>query len=175
MRTRLLLARWWVQGLVSGAFFAAYMTGFALLINDEGWVGALITGVLSGAWFGAFSAWWAIRERNRWRRSVGRGLSDAEQQIVHRASLIGPVPADPRLRDAAIRDATAGLERREGRRRKDWVTLVGLLVLTVVLGVTSSPWWFVMTLLLVYGGYETWSAPRAMRARIQVLSHEPEG
>lgn len=85
------------------------------------------------------------------------------------------MPADPRLRQAAVSGATAGLERREGRRRENWATLVGMLVLAVVLGVTISPWWFVMTLLIVYGGYETWSAPRAARARIQELSREPEG
>ncbi len=174
MRTRLFLAPAWVQGLVSGVSFAVYMTVFAALFNGEGWPGSLIFGVLVGAMFGAFSAWFAVREQLRWRRSVGRGLSTAEQQIVHRASSKGPVPADPRLRQAAISGATAELNRREGRRREGGATLVGLLALAVVLGVTISPWCFVMALLLVYGGYQTWSAPRVARARIQVLSREPE-
>lgn len=173
MRSRLFLAPWWVQALESGVFLGALVAIWGTLEDHQEWGWAVLSGTISGMLFGPFVAWGSVRERTRWRRAVGRDLSDAELNIVHRATTKGPVPSDPRLRLATVRSARYGLDKRDNEGSAGVIGLVIVAVL-IWLQFRDSLWWLVPVAPLAFAGYEIWAEPRRLRARINVLSRDPD-
>ncbi|QGG42230.1 hypothetical protein [Aeromicrobium yanjiei] len=171
MRSRLYLAPWWVQALTSGAFFAAVVAVGVLVDDPQDWDGALLIGVIGGLVFGPLCGWGGVREQTRWRRVAGSDLSHAELLVVHRATKKGPVPADPRLRLAAVRAATHSLEGADEDRWSDVIFLVSLAAIIWLLSLDSL-WWLIALPFVAFVGYEMWAEPRRLRARIEVLSRE---
>jgi len=174
LRARLFLAPWWVQALVTGTIFGAYMGVFAVIANDHGVPSGVVSGIISGVVFGLGMGWSVNRERNRWRAAVGHCLSDAELRLVHRAAVKGSVPNDPRLRLAAIRSARHALSQRYNKRLEAAALFTILPLLVIGMSVFDSPWWLVAMPLWLYGGYLTWAAPRKLRARINALSYQSD-
>ena len=174
LRARLFLAPWWVQALVTGTIFGAYMGVFAVVANDQGVPSGIVSGIIGSVVFGLGTGWFANRERNQWRAAVGRDLSEAELRRVHRAAVKGPVPDDPRLRLAAIRSARRALSQQYDRRLEAAAVLTILPLLVIGLSVFDSPWWLVAMPPWLYGGYLTWAAPRKLRARINALSYQSD-
>ncbi|MRJ76615.1 hypothetical protein GEV29_08715 [Aeromicrobium sp. SMF47] len=171
MRSRLFLAPWPVQAFVSGVFFAAVVAVGVLVDDPQDWDGALLIGVIGGLVFGPLCGWGGVRAQTRWRRAAGSDLSDAELLVVHRAEAKGPVPADPRLRLAAVRAARHSLELADNDRWSDAIRLV-LLAALICLRSWDSLSWVVVVPLAALAGYQIWAVPRRLRARIEVLSRE---
>lgn len=173
MRSRLFLAPWWVQGVVLGALFAAYMATLSVLRDDVGWRPTVGLAAVSGGLFGAYMGWSTHREQRRWRRAVGFDLDEDEQLVVHRAMTTGPVPSEQRLRIAAVDGAIHEVSRQDG----PWAAvafLIGFPALIALSG-ADSWWWLVLVPFYLYAAYEIWSQPRRLRARIDLLSREPRG
>ncbi|MFC5676583.1 hypothetical protein [Aeromicrobium endophyticum] len=171
MRSRLFLAPWWVQAVVLGALFAAYMAILSAAKDDVGWRPTAVLAIVSGSLFGAYTGWSTHREQRRWRKAAGLDLDEDELLIVHRAMAKGPVPSEQRLRTAAVDGAIHEVSRQDG----PWAAaafLLGFPCLIVLYGAAS--WWsLVLVPFYLYAAYTLWSQPRRLRARIDLLSREP--
>ncbi len=156
MRAYLLSAPRWLLGVIQGLFFGAGMTIFSLVTSDRDWTGAAISGLFGGVVFGCLMAPVAYRQNKAVREASGL-VSPGHQRAALRASVRGPIPADPDIREAAHR--IAAQQRREVLSKRPFtiVTFVAIGALNVFLAVTQSPSWWVSVIL--FGsllGWQLW-------------------
>ena len=172
VRTWLLTAPRWVHRVVSGGLFAVFMTVFFGVQDDSSWVTALIGGVVSGVVFGLIMGSWSHRTARGTHAVIG-ALTPGERRRAARASWRGPVPAEPAVRDAAVRMIDHQLTLYLPLRALTLVVGVLMLALYVAVALTSSPWWWAVAAL--WAGMITLSllAPRRLRQRRDQLTGAP--
>ncbi|MCE0535545.1 hypothetical protein LWF15_08485 [Kineosporia rhizophila] len=148
MRTWLVGAPRWKLGLFQGTLFGTFMAVFAAFFSSgsgEGagrFVGAVVGGVVGGVFFGFFMSHFIA---NKNAALIGAaGLDDpAELRQAVRAARRGPVPADPRIRQAALRVARHQLSELEGQRTGSLAVFALFILVYVAMAFLSSPWWLV--------------------------------
>jgi hypothetical protein len=170
-RERMQRAPWWVWSLQLGGIFALFRFLWDLLIGDASVPLALVSGLVGGAFFGLIFGPLSARMARRQRNAMGQ-VSDEEARVVQRAAVRGPLPTDPRLRNAAAGAATNQLE--QLRRQRYWAPVFWLLViaLTLWLAVTDSPWWGLLC--VFFAGFlvvQLWM-PRHLSRRVARLRGE---
>lgn len=179
MRSRLVVAPWWVLSLILGASFGVLSALFRLVYDggrDGGGVlgfviGVLMTGIPFGLVMGPFTA-----RQNR-RAASAAGLEDRGELVTAgRAVTRGPVPTDPRLRTAAAKLAVHRLDELR-RNRIVNLSVLGLAVLAyVAAAIFWSPWWVVAV--VFFAGALVYSVilPGRLERRVTLLAdppHEP--
>ena len=169
MSSRLFLAPWWVNALVSGAGIGALIGIVSALKDDGGWF-SLVLGTLCGLVAAAGAGWRTARDQAMFRRVAGFDLDDQQLRIVHRAAAKGPVPSDPRVKLAALHVATYDLSNRAGPGTS--MAFLLLFPVFVVFMVFDSWWWVGLMPLYLFGVYDIWVQPRKLRARIELLSRD---
>jgi hypothetical protein len=158
----------WVSAPVNGLVFALAMAGGHLLFDATSWSSALVRGGMGGLVFGALMAPVLYRQRRRLLAATA-GLPEGQIASAARASIRGPVPADPLVRAAAAR-----LSAQQGallERQRLWGTpFFGVLTaVTVWLAVTDSPiWWAALPVFGVLLWFQL-LGPRRFRRRAQLL------
>ncbi len=167
MRWRLAASPWWVQGLLYGTFFGAWMTVFSRYQTGR-WLVALGGGVVGGAFFGVTMGLLMSRASARVVADL-EGFSPFERRVVARASWRGPVPEDPRLRAAA----RSLLERRRDQvrrtRRLSLVVFPVFVLLYVVMAITRSWWWWLAAVAFVGFLVLTLTTPARLDRRLTLL------
>lgn len=169
MRSHLSSAPRWKLALILGGVFASVVTAWSMLVIGDDVMLSLTTGLAGGAVFGTLAARMAVRRRAQWTAAVG-DVDRSDLQIVCRAAVRGPAPADPHLREAAKNFAAHIVERRQNERIRDIVIPSAFIILVLVLGASTSAWWFAAVppvLLLVFMER---SNTRTLRRRIALLS-----
>ena len=156
-----------VQALIAGVPFGIAM-GLSAKLGGAGWAGAGFIAT-SGIPFGLIMGPWASRWR-RERAQAEAGLATDKLRAARRAASRGPVPADPEVREAAIRIASHQLA--NILRHRIFRMLLGgvMLLATVGAAAAGSLWALVYGLAaagsLYFHGY--W--PRQLKRRIELLS-----
>ncbi|MCE0537889.1 hypothetical protein LWF15_20550 [Kineosporia rhizophila] len=176
MRSKLLNLPVWLLAIGAGVFtglFGASVRVAVLVLGFDlngGVVSNAVSGFVTGIGPGLVGVP-LIARRNR-REAELTGLDPDELEQARRASVKGPVPADPRLVRAA-RDLCA--QRLETARRH-WfliaVSLTVMLALAIGFAVTAfawSPWFLVMTAMLLWLTGFVALSPRQARKRLARL------
>jgi Flp pilus assembly protein TadB len=171
LRDYLINAPWWVLSLFAGTLFGAVMW---LTHPGAGPAPAVIAGVLFGAIMGPVIG----RRRDRARSALGQ-VSTGQHLLARRALRRGPAPTDPDTREMAYRLGTHALDTlTPGRRTFTLVTYGSFLVLSSVIAVTTSPWyWLGATFWTAMIAFTLWSWSHLQR-RVELLradGHEDEG
>jgi Flp pilus assembly protein TadB len=160
------------MSLISGGFFGAWMTVFGYLQHPGSWTRAIVMGLIQGVFFGAIMG--PIQARQRRKRVAAIGNMPARDlRVAGRAVMRGPVPADPRIRQAAEWLATKQLNETSRYR---WIGLIMFVVLTmgsVVIALTSSPWWWLEAAAMFSMFAFFLVLPTHLKRRIEMLQHEP--
>jgi len=141
MRERLLHAPAWVLGLVNGVVFGTVWTVGGRLLEGENWSAAIVRGVLAGLVFGAIMG--RVQHRQQQGvRDVAERSPEGLSRRVRRAAFRGPVPQEPGVRAAAHGLALAILAQYDRQQRWASPFFVLVALLSVLLAVTDSPWWW---------------------------------
>lgn len=170
MGSRLSDVPWWAWSLVYSATFAAVRVGVALL-DTPGTMERVLLAVGGGLVAGALAGPFLARMNRRAGEAMGP-LTPEEERQAARATMRGPVPADPRVREAAER--LAEFRRAQNvRGRPVTTTVFGLSVLGCLYAAVSwTPLWAVAALpLMTLAGYSFW-LPAYLEQRIDLL-HDP--
>ncbi|GLY32199.1 hypothetical protein [Kineosporia sp. NBRC 101731] len=140
MRSRLITAPWWVLALIVGTPVSAFLALFLHLtdpyLDFPGVLFALPAGAIVGLAVGRLTA-----ETNAQTMEVAALDNQDELAQALRASRRGPVPTDPRIRQAAHRLAVLHLSRFKRQQTSAAWTFVPLCMLYTGLAINSSPWW----------------------------------
>lgn len=161
---RWLVAVW--TGLIGGVG-----VGFFIKTDGTGWTPsaiiagvaailfALVTGKLEPSW-------------RREREELEAGLPADKVQLARRASMRGPVPADPEVRAAALRIAFDGLARSSKQPGPRLATAFGVVMAIVAVGaaLSGSLWALLYAFSASAMLYSGWYLPRRLRRRIELLS-----
>lgn len=170
MRTRLQAAPWWVIALVTGVTFGVLMTIWTLFTEPStSFPTAVLTNSLAGLFFGL-----VMGPTFAWLNSHARaasGLDSRDEQVAAlRTAKRGPAPADPQLRQAALRVAVHNEESNRRLMRFLVPGFVLVVIAYVVLAFFTSPWFFgaavMFAVVAALGPWET----RRLQRRVQVLS-----
>ncbi|MEV6411369.1 hypothetical protein [Kribbella sp. NPDC051718] len=169
MRTFLSKPPAWAVGLVSGVPFGIGM-GFFIKSDGDSLRASMISGTVLGVAFGVAMAFTLRRQLHLLVRTVGSEISPADRRAAGRALRRGPVPADPRIRAAAIRLARNQLELLQRWRLRSLV-IFGLLLAVSITGVfAGSHWGITLVALYLFGlGYQL-VRPRMLRSRLDELT-----
>ncbi|MGY1856036.1 hypothetical protein [Modestobacter sp. SYSU DS0290] len=159
---------WWAQSLLVGLLCASAAFGAALLVTDDDPARSLPPVLLSGLVVGVAGALGRVpnaRRDDALYREVTEGLGDDEARTAHRAARRGPVPADPRVRGAAVRLLDGRLT---AATHLPGVTLAVLVLVggyTVVLALTGTPWWWLGTAVVLGAAVSWYREPARLRRR----------
>ncbi len=160
---------WWVLSILQGVPFAAVMT---LLRLDSGWGPALVGGGVAGLCFGLITGPMLARQMNR-IHAAAAPLPPESVRAASNAAVLGPVPRDPLVREAAQRLAAQLLVQLQRHRGVKLVTTLAFTTLVAVLGATSSGWyWLALVLPVVMVAVQLW-LPRHLRRRVELLGTAP--
>jgi hypothetical protein len=175
VRNRLLTAPWWVLSLVYGLAMALVATLIAGFGNAESWWEAVVSGGLGGVLFGTLVGPVLARSNRRLRDAAG----DVPRDQLHRVVVLarrGPVPEDPRLRQAARRVA---LDQRQQVLAQRWWTLpfIALVITGMVWGALSAVepawvWWVMAAFFTPLAGSHL-VLPRQLARRAELLADPP--
>jgi len=129
-------------------------------------IGGCVTAVVVGVL--ALPACRRVRDRDRAEDTSG-GLSPRALRAAKRASMRGPIPTDPLIRQTALdlakyRIGLVALHR--------WVLISAVLLigLSLLWSATSSPWWLTVTALSPYSTIRQLLIPRRVQHRIEALT-----
>lgn len=125
----------------------------------------LVVGVVCGVLFGVIMTIAMRRQLTHTRGLVG-SASGREVRKARRAVVRGPVPTDPETRALALRLGGQTVDQLQDRKTLPLFT--GLTVLSVLLGVTQSAWWFLGTaeFALILLLYLTYYRPERLQRRL---------
>lgn len=131
-------------------------------------IGECVTAVVVGVL--ALPACRRVRVRDRDRaEDTSRGLSTKARRAAKRASMRGPIPTDPLIRQTALdlaryRIGLVALHR--------WVLISAVLLIGLPLlwSATSSPWWLTVTAPSLYSTIRQLLIPRRVQHRIEALT-----
>lgn len=171
MRLKLAMSRRWVQGLAMGLVFGVLFAVFRGL-QDGRWVYAVVVGAVSGVFFGVVMS--VVMGRLTGRLLAGvEDLPEQERRVVVRAASGGPVPTDPRLREAARVFAVARQEELQRTWRRSVVIFSVFVAFYVVLALTEEWWWWLAVLLFLGFLGMSLTAPSRLRRRVAALTPGP--
>ena len=168
MRERLQSAPWWVMSLISGGFFGVWMTIFGYLEHPGSWTRAIVIGLTEGVFFGAIMGPLQARQRRKRVAAIG-SMPAHDLRVAGRAAMRGPVPADPRVRQAAEWLATTQLK---ASSRYRWIGLIIVAfytVASVAFALTWSLWWWPVAVAAFSLCAWFIVLPRQLRRRIEML------
>ena len=161
-------APWWKLAVVMGALIAPFFVLAFALIGDRGWPAAVLMGLgvagVCGPVLGYVTAT-HIRDS----MAAGGPLSDDDRAVVERAARRGPVPEDATTREAALRVVEDRLILLRGTQVRARVTGAVLLLGTVALAVTQSPWWWLAAAFWAALLVLAFAAPARLRQRAELL------
>ncbi|MGY2080853.1 hypothetical protein [Modestobacter sp. SYSU DS0657] len=167
---------WWAQSLLVGLLSTLVGFGAALLVSHDD-LGrdlpqSLLSGLVLGVAAGLGTAWNAHREDARFRE-VTAGLGDDESRAAHRAARRGPVPADPRVRDAAVRLLDGRLSVATGHPVPTLACVLLVGGYAAVQALTRTPWWWLGVLVALGAGVSWYREPARLRRRRAELTGDP--
>ncbi|GAB6898343.1 hypothetical protein [Kineosporia succinea] len=166
MRTRLLTLPWWALALGLGAFSTIVVAVVLHSAAPGREAVAVPAGVLLGLVLGRL-----VADTNHEAVAVAGIVNGHDLGRAIHASRRGPVPTDPRVRQAALRLAAWRLSRFESQRSVSLlVSGVGFPVYAV-LAIISSPWWWAAAALFAVSLLETWLLPGRLARRVHTLEH----
>ncbi|MCD5351211.1 hypothetical protein [Kineosporia mesophila] len=148
MRTWLVGAPRWKLALVQGTFFGAGLAIFAFFSSsgpEEGaarFIGPVVVGVVGGVVFGFFMGHVIANLNGALVRAAGLNDPHELRQAI-RAGRRGSVPADPRIRQAALRVARHHLSEAERRGRSSRTLFAVFTLAYIAMATLLSPWWLV--------------------------------
>jgi hypothetical protein len=164
VRTYLLLrAPWWIRALVYGIYFGT-VTGFLnATISHQDFATAAAQGALGGLIFGVVMGVRGSRSGNAFARIAGPVLREKLPAVL-RATVKGPIPDDPDIRNASGRIIAYRLSRL-GRAVAVTYVVFGLFAaLAVYLVITSGPvWWLAFALFISFIPLTAYQASRTRR------------
>lgn len=171
MRGKLEDAPWWVWSMIMGISFGAVTTVFNRLQQPSSWTAALVGGLIGGVFFGAVMGPLVVRQRRKVLALLG-DLPRRDLRIAGRAVNRGLPPRDPDIRRVAVLLATQQLNESARLRWLGLVLFSLFAVLSAILALTDSPWWWVAVAFhaTFFAGYLMW--PRHLRRRIAILSQD---
>lgn len=150
-----------------GVLYGAVLGVFAGV--RQGWVSGVITGVGGGAVFGPAMLLVTGPYQENLLLSAGP-LAPAELSAAVRAAGRGPQPGDTAgVLVGAVGITRYRIEMMNRRRRLSLWTVVGVLLMTVVLGVTDSRWWWLLAVFCVGGLIVQLSSPGRLNRRLALL------
>jgi hypothetical protein len=160
-----------VGSLIAGGVFALLQFLFHYLIDDRSVGRSLLSAALSGLFFGPVFGALTYRTAQRQRAAMGT-LPDRESRLARRAATRGPVPADPQVRDAALRVANFRLD--QAKRQLVWGSLFWAVIIAIGmwLVMTDSPWWAVPVMLFAGLLIFQLRLPGHLRRRVALLQHQ---
>jgi hypothetical protein len=181
VHTASLTAPRWALPLATGVPAGVLVVLFVLSATPAPWPAALACGVLVGALAGSVMDGRARSQRGLVRKVAG-DLPVEKQAAALRAAQTGVVPADPEIRDAALKIADHQLMLTPSK-----TVALSLFPLTggvlAMVSASTAPDWVVLVfalpalLALVCTGVLMWQAyylPRRLRERIRLLSATEE-
>ena len=142
MNAWLLRARWWQVAAVAFVVLAPLLVVLQRVLVHEPWTVAIVAGVAAAAGCAPVLAWISTRQLQDSMAAAGP-LSEGDRVWVERAARRGPVPADPELRQAALRLAEDRLLTVRRTRTRALATTAVLTVVTGANAVLRSPWWWI--------------------------------
>jgi hypothetical protein len=166
VRERLRNAPLWVVSLTMSVFVGTWMTVFGYLEHGN-WTRAIFSGLITGVLFGATMGPTLARKRAR-AMAATDNMSARDLRVAGRAVRGGPVPLDPKIRQAAEWLATNELNE---LTRFRWVGLILFLFLTVssVLFALTSPWWWLSAAAILFFFAFCLLRPSHLKRRIEIL------
>jgi Flp pilus assembly protein TadB len=170
VRPGLMNLTWWQWSLISGVPFGGLMFVFLGSRYPNDWIIWVGAGVGFGAAMGPIIAGQARR-----LRPLIESVSAEEYVQVRRAAARGPVPADPRLRQAAARFASHRYEEMTRFHVPLLIAFCLFFVLAALAAVVSSPWsWLSAGFFALLLAFQVlW--PRRLRRRVERLQAEGGG
>lgn len=174
VRTRLQTAPAFVRFLVSALVGGLVAAAIHKLWDHDSWGHALVSGLFLGVLLEVVETFTTGRRRDD-IDAITAGLTAAQQQQVLRTSPRNPVPSNAAVRQAAIRFAEyrlAEYDRHHVAGR--WVVGVFAAVF-LVLALTTSPFYWVGVVVIVYVLAQELSEPRRLRRRLEMLRAAPAG
>ncbi|MGY1844020.1 hypothetical protein [Modestobacter sp. SYSU DS0875] len=167
---------WWAQSLLVGLLCALAGVGAALLVSHDDLgrdlAQALLSGLVVGFAGGLGTAWNARRQDARFREATA-GLGDDGARAAHRAVRRGPVPGDPRVREAAVRllDVRLDVATQHPGLNLACILLVGGYA--AVQALTRTPWWWLGVLVALGAAVSWYREPVRLRRRRAELTGDP--
>ncbi len=113
---------------------------------------------------------WGTRRQPVAREQRTAGLTAERRTLAVRASRRGPVPDDPAIRAAAAGVTEDQLEQSISQRSKNLAIFAVIGLLELVMALTSSPWYWVATLMFAALFVAQLKEPRTLRRRLALLS-----
>jgi hypothetical protein len=129
---------------MTGLFFAAMMSVWAVVDDDASWPKALIQGALAGAVYTPLM-WFATRPERRAVNAIMGAMTPEEQRAVSSAAKTGAPPAEAALRPAAVELVRHRLAEHERHRVLTLVVFAAFTLLSVPFVFTDGLWWLVAT------------------------------
>jgi len=169
VRDKLQTAPWWVLSLIQGVFFGTATTVINHLQHPgSGWKGAILGGLVGGVFFGAVMGPLIVRAGRRALAAAGN-VPARTLRVAARAVNRGHPPLDPETRHAAELLATYQLKQLARSRGLSLVLFGFFGVVSVVVALTSSPWWWIAVSIhaAFFGLYLV--GPRHLQRRIEIL------
>lgn len=162
----------WFWSLVSGVPFGVAMAGFFMIQNDGPLAAPAVVGVCAGVFFGFFMGRWQAR----WIESLRPGLAHLrrdQRSAAARATMRGPVPADPEIRIAANFLTEARREVNKSQRHlRFFFPIAALLSLFLV---AESRWWLALTALFIGMTLVQFWSSRQLEKRAALLTGSGDG
>ncbi|GAB3280219.1 hypothetical protein [Kineosporia babensis] len=173
MRRKLQALPLWVTALLAWPFVTVCVLAASLLVNpfigvQKSFADLAIDAAIRGLSIGPVTVIILARYHRRAREVTGIEDRD-ELRVVQRATQKGPVPSDPRLR-AAARNLALDLREKQLMLRPFAVCFEILLGLAFTAAVVWSFWFAVVATLFFLIAALTWTAPRRIERRIELLS-----
>ena len=157
--------------MITGVSFGAFMTVSNGLLQSRSWTAALVGGLISGVLFGAVMGPLFVRQRRKVSALHG-DLPRRDLRIAGRAVNRGLPPSDPDIRRVAVLLATQQLNESTRLRWLGLALFSLFAVLSAILALTDSPWWWVAVAFYAtfFAAYLMW--PRHLRRRIAILNQD---
>ena len=158
----------WQLSVLMGLLVAPCFVLVFRLGRDTTWTTAVLTGLLTAAICAPVLGFMVARQI---RDSVVAGgpLTDVDRAVAERAARRGPVPEDDALRLAALRIAEDRAAQLGTARVRACLFGAALLLVSVVLAVLTSPWWWTAAVFWAALLAVSLVAPGRLRRRIELL------
>ena len=151
MRSYLLTAPQWVLSVVFGVFFGFGTALFGIVVQDgSSIIGRLVGSLIGRTLFGLVMGRYTF-DLNQHARAAAGPLTDDQFRAAARAQRRGPVPSDPRVREATEQLIQFRLTEYEDNRQQNLLVLAVLTVGLALAAVFVSAWWGVGALACALG------------------------
>ena len=166
-----LRAPWWKLAVVMGVVIAPFFVVLFGLTGDRSWTTAVLMGLGVGV-VGAPVLGYITANQIQDSMAASGSLSESDRVSVERAARRGPVPEDDARREAALRVVEDRLIVLHGTRVPARATATILLLVSVLLAVLQSPWWWIAVVLCVGLLVLVLMAPARLQRRAEMLGRD---